>query len=134
MNSYPDWAIKNKVGYSAVLGDAEGRVAIVTHDGRKLTHPMTEEEARGILAGESDGFGKWIMSEDLLEKQVKINGSFPQKTGVVVGSYPAGWNQPEEEFIINILSTLGGKEHLTRSEFNLLQGKISCNEIAMKNH
>lgn len=119
-NNYPEWSIKNKVGYSLVLGDTEGRVAIVNHDGRKLTHPMTEEEAKAILAGESDGFGKWIMSEDSLGKQVKINGAFPQKTGVVIGSYPAGWNRPEEEFIISVLSTLGGKEYLTRSEFSLL--------------
>ncbi len=120
MTNYPEWSIKNKVGYSLVLGDKEGHVMIVHHNGQNFTRPITEEEAKAILAGESDGFGKWIMSEDLLGKQVKINGAFPQKTGVVIGSYPAGWNRPEEEFIISVLSTLGGKEYLTRSEFSLL--------------
>ena len=36
MTIYPEWAIKNKMGYSIVMGDPEGRVALVTHDGRKL--------------------------------------------------------------------------------------------------
>ena len=78
MTIYPEWAIKNKMGYSLIAGDLEGRVALVTHDGRKLTYPITEEEAKKILEGESNGFGKWIMSENLLGKQVKIKGAFPK--------------------------------------------------------
>lgn len=117
MANYPEWAIKNKIGYSGILGDAEGRVAIVHHDGRTLTCPITDEEARAILAGDSDGFGKWIMSEDLLGKQVKINGSFPYHSGVIVGSYPAGWYHPEELFIVSLLDNSGNHTNLTRSEF-----------------
>lgn len=121
MNNYPEWAIKNKVGYSLIMGDKEGRVAIVTHDGRKLTHPIAEKEARAILAGESDGFGKWIMSEALLGKQVKIIGSFPYHSGVIVGSYPAGWYHPEELFVVSLLDNSGNHTDLTRSEFIVIE-------------
>jgi hypothetical protein len=120
MNNYPEWSIKNKVGYSLVLGDKEGHVMIVHHNGQNFTRPITEEEAKAILAGESDGFGKWIMSEDLLGKQVKIKGSFPYHSGVIVGSYPAGWNHPEELFIVSLLDNSGNHTDLTRSEFELL--------------
>lgn len=121
MTIYPEWAIKNKMGYSLVMGDPEGRVALVTHDGRKLTHPIAEEEAKKILAGESSGFGKWIMPKDLLGKQVKIKGSFPCRDGVIVGSYPAGFYHPEELFIISLLDNSGTNTNLTRSEFEILQ-------------
>lgn len=119
MTIYPEWAIKNKMGYSLIAGDLEGRVALVTHDGRKLTYPITEEEAKKILEGESNGFGKWIMSENLLGKQVKIKGAFPYKEGVVVGSYPAGLYHPEELFVVSLLDNSGNSTDLTRSEFEV---------------
>ncbi len=115
--NYPAWAIKNKMGYSCVLGDPEGHVIIILKDGRNLTQPITEEEAKNILAGESDGFGKWLMSENLLGKQVKAFSHI----GVIVGSYPAGLYHPEELFIVSMFGELNNQEYFTRSQFEILQ-------------
>ena len=116
MNNYPHWSIAKTMYYTYVGIDKDGDYTVIIKNNEQvLSKVMKAQIAQKIIDGEFTGFGYWITSEDLLGKQVKIEN----KTGIVIGSYPAGLYSEKEIFVISIFGNLNGPQYFNRSEFEI---------------